>query len=541
MSDPARVFDYPTPDHGQADIPPHSVEAEQAVLGACLLDAAAPDRVRGVIAAEDFYRADHRVIFGAIERVRHEDGDPDVLTVAEALRAADELDRCGGLAYLQDLASCTPSAANVAAYASIVADKARRRALAAAGERLRIAAMKPGADLEELVREATARITSAAAGASGSGIDIIRGDAIQPEAVRWAWPGFVPYGKLVIIGGAPENGKTCIALGLGAAVTCGGRLPDGSTAPVGDVLIWSGEDGIADTLAPRLIACGADMKRVHFLHARREGERRRPFDPARDFPALAERASQLPGLRLAIVDPLVMAVSGDSHKNAEVRRGLQPLVDFAAAAGCAILGVTHFTKGTAGREPLERITGSLAFGALARVVLVTAKEPAEQGGARLLLRAKSNLGPSGGGFRYELCPVTLDGPHAGIPAVRPEYLGAIEGTARDILAAAEASEEPEEKSARAEAVAFLRDTLAGGPVPSKRIIADARACGIAEKTLRRAKSDLGIEAVKEAMGSGWLWTIPAKMANFTEQETWPSSGKVATLEDGQTTFEDGHI
>ena len=92
-------------------------------------------------------------------------------------------------------------------------------------------------------------------------------------------------------------------------------------------------------------------------------------------------------LALLIVDPIVSAVATDSHKNGEVRRGLQPLVDLAAAQGCALLGITHYSKGTAGRDPLERVTGSVAFGALARLVFGTAK-PTEEGAPRRMVRAK---------------------------------------------------------------------------------------------------------------------------------------------------------
>ena len=147
----------------------------------------------------------------------------------------------------------------------------------------------------------------------------------------------------------------------------------------------------------------------------------RPFDPSQDFAALAVEAARLPNLRLVIVDPIVSAVKGDSHKNAEVRNGLQPLVNFGEATGCAIIGISHFSKGTAGRDPVERVTGSLAFGALARLVFATVKETEENGGGRLLVRSKSNIGPDGGGFRYELRQVELSGDCAGITASRPEW------------------------------------------------------------------------------------------------------------------------
>src|SRR4029077_3422294 len=88
-------------------------------------------------------------------------------------------------------------------------------------------------------------------------------------------------------------------------------------------------------------------------------------------------ARKLPDLKFVILDPVVAAVSGDSHKNTETRRGLQPVVDLAEQLQCAVLGITHLSKNTSGREPLERIAGSIAFGAVARVALATVR-PADQ-------------------------------------------------------------------------------------------------------------------------------------------------------------------
>ena len=180
----------------------------------------------------------------------------------------------------------------------------------------------------------------------GPEVTLIRGDAIKAEAVTWHWPHYLAAGKLHIIAGAPGTGKTTHALGLAATITVGGCWPDGTLAPAGDVLIWSGEDAPEDTLAPRLVAAGADMSHVHFVtDVRQGGVEGVPFDPAQHFPALALAASRIPGLLMMIVDPIVSAITGDSHKYAEVRRGLQPLVAFADTADCILLGISHFTKG----------------------------------------------------------------------------------------------------------------------------------------------------------------------------------------------------
>ena len=214
---------------------------------------------------------------------------------------------------------------------------------------------------------------------------------VEPQPVDWLWPGWLAAGKLHLIGGAPGTGKTTVAIGLTAIVSKGGRWPDGSRARTGSVVIWSGEDDDADTLNPRLRAAGADTSRVRTVGRvvdDDDDDESYPFDPSRDLDALRDALRELPDVRLLVIDPVVSAVSGDSHKNAEVRRGLQPLVDLAGELGCAVLGITHFSKGTSGRDPLERITGSLAFGALARVVLVTAKQEAngDRHARRVLLR-----------------------------------------------------------------------------------------------------------------------------------------------------------
>lgn len=293
-------------------------------------------------------------------------------------------------------------------------------------------------------------------------VRLLRGDAIKLEPVHWLWRDFLPSGMLTILGGAPGCGKTTIALSLAAIVTRGGIWPDGSscTEP-GDVLIWSGEDANAVTAA-RLVAAGADMRRVHFIDGI-TGDDGGAFDPGRDMELLEATAEKLAAPRLLILDPIVSAVAGDSHKGAEVRRSLQPVVALAQRLGCAVLGITHFSKGTGGRDPVERVTGSIAFAALARVVLVAAKVKAESGDEaeerRVLMRAKSNIGPDDGGFAYALERVEV-APE--VEGQRVLWLEALDGTARELLADAEADHE--DGSTASGVDAFLRGLLANGPV-----------------------------------------------------------------------------
>jgi putative DNA primase/helicase len=227
---------------------------------------------------------------------------------------------------------------------------------------------------------------------------------------------------------------------------------------------------------------------------------------------LYEKALPIGEVRLMIIDPIVNVVSGDSHKNGEVRRALQPLVELGEKLKAVILGITHFTKGSTELDPLERVTGSIAFGALARVVLATAKMTEADGQLkRLLVRAKSNHGPDGGGFNYQIESVTLrDYPN--VFASQVIWGTPVDGAARELLRDLNDFNTPEERSSLSEAVDFLKVLLEGGSVLKKEITQKAMEAGIKDITLRRAKASLGIMTVHEGFGKGsiWKWCLPAK-------------------------------
>jgi len=220
---------------------------------------------------------------------------------------------------------------------------------------------------------------------------LVKGSEIEPVPYRWLWKGWLAEGKLEILAGAVSTGKTTIAIDWAATVTCGEKWPDGTVAEAGDALVWSGEDDPEDTLLPRFLAAGGDRERIRFVKGVVVDGRKRSFDPSTDMGALAMAAQSIPNLKMVIVDPVVLMVAGDSHKNTEVRRSLQPLAAFAAARSCVALGITHLTKGTAGRDPIERITGSLAFAAGPRLAMMAAK-PLDPDQKRRVVRVKSNMG-----------------------------------------------------------------------------------------------------------------------------------------------------
>lgn len=344
------------------------------------------------------------------------------------------------------------------------------------------------------------------------------GSDLTPEPYRWLWQYWLAMGKLHILAGAPGQGKTTIALAMAATITIGGRWPDGSRCAPGNVLIWSGEDDPADTLVPRLMAAGADRARCYFIEgARRDGEVV-PFDPARDLGQLLEAIEKIGGISLLVIDPVVSAVTGDSHKNTEVRRALQPLVDLAAKCDCAVLGITHFAKGGQGTDPAQRVVGSVAFTAVARVVMVAAKVKGDEEGqdARILARSKSNIGPDDGGFQYHL---EQSEPLPGIHASHIAWGKAVEGTARELLTDPdEPQQEQSDASAKDAAIDFLVEILKDGSAPSKYVETEAKAAGVSWATVRRAADTIGV--TKRKMNDAWYWFRP-KLLNQVAQDAQP--------------------
>lgn len=369
----------------------------------------------------------------------------------------------------------------------------------------------------------------APAGDYARDVSLIRASDVIPEPINWLWNGYLAAGKPHILGGAPGTGKTTIALDLAATVSTGGRWPDGTHTSTGNVVIWSGEDDPADTLVPRLALSGADLSRVYFIADIREGNEQRSFDPARDMEPLRRKLAEIGDVRLLVIDPIVSAIAGDSHKNAEVRRGLQPLVDLARTMHCALLGITHFSKGTSGRDPVERITGSLAFGALARVVLVAAKHQKEGGdgrAVRLFCRAKSNIGLDDDGFEYDLHQAELK-THPGIFASSVRWGEAVRGAAHELLAVAEATGDGGESGTLADAKQFLSDLLADGPLPVNTIKADVADAGYSWATIRRAQKALRIKPEKPGMKAGWVWRMPGHESALAIMATAEEKNAVA--------------
>jgi putative DNA primase/helicase len=170
---------------------------------------------------------------------------------------------------------------------------------------------------------------------------------------------------------------------------------------------------------------------------------------------------------------------------------------------CAVIGISHFTKGTGGKDPIERVTGSLAFGALPRIVFAAAAtdETSDYDMPRIFVRAKSNIGPRGGGFGYDIDAAPLmDRPD--IIATRIDWMGPIEGTARDLLDAA--GPQPERKSKLSDAETFPKSIIQPGEKKLQTYIAaEAEANGMSMVTLKRAKKAAGVTSTK--VRETWWW------------------------------------
>ena len=379
----------------------------------------------------------------------------------------------------------------------------------------------------QIALDAMARATSAPAQLPKrvhESIVLTNADSVTVKPIDWLWAGYLPRGMLALLAGLPGCGKSTLALAMAATITNAGRWPDGTPMKSpGSVLIWSSEDAMETTLVPRLMAMNADLSRVQFVTGILDANgNRRAFDPSSDIRALEEQAASIADLRLLILDPVLSAVGGDSHKAAETRRGLQAVVDMASARTIAVLGITHFRKGSANTDPAERVIGSQAFVALARMVLVASKVEDPEGGklTRIVARAKSNISADDGGFEFFLEQSEVK---SGIWAQGVQWGGAITGSALAMLNDAEGVESrfDEEKNAVGDAVEFLRGALKAGQRPVKEIDDEAKGAGISKGTLKRARAKLNARAAKSAMHGGWMLELPKGLNN--PEEAHPKS------------------
>jgi hypothetical protein len=311
-------------------------------------------------------------------------------------------------------------------------------------------------------------------------LDRIRVSDIETQRVRWLWPGHVALGMLNGLVGDGGLGKSTFTLHLAARVSRGQAMPDGS-AGIGpaNVLVLSAEDHPNAVIKPRLLSAGADTGRVFLVNIDESGYQLSQV-------AELEDAIVQDDVKLVIIDPLSAFLGKtDSYKDSELRALLAPLRAVAERTGAAILFVAHLKKGTES-TPLHRIAGSIGLGAALRVVSLVAED--REGGPedRLLVPVKNNLAKQPAGRRFSL----IDS-HDGNDVAVITWGDETSQTAAELLAPLP---ENKSKSKLEQAMDFLRALLADGPVPVKTAEAAAKGVGISERTLQRARSELGVKS-----------------------------------------------
>lgn len=268
-------------------IPPHSVEAEQSVIGGLLLENEALDKVADILSAKDFYRHDHKTIFEHISRLIELNRPADIVTVAESLENKAELSGVGGIAYLGALAQSTPTAANIRRYAEIVHERAVMRQLVVVGSGIAESAYAPnGRDAQQLLDEAEAKIFQIAEGGKRSTEGFLDIKQLLPQVadridqlysrdnqsdVTGVATGFsdldemtsgLQGGDLIIVAGRPSMGKTAFSINIAENVALDTKLP---------VAIFSMEMG-ATQLATRMIGSVGRLDQHRMRNGRLEDE-----------------------------------------------------------------------------------------------------------------------------------------------------------------------------------------------------------------------------------------------------------------------------
>ncbi len=347
---------------------------------------------------------------------------------------------------------------------------------------------------------------------------LVRLADVAPVEVDWLWKPYIPGGKLTILEGDPGLGKTWLALALAAIVTRGWPFPGQDGIPEqarepANVLYLSAEDGLADTLRPRLDKAGADVSRVFVLTGQQNGGEMPEAVTLADVGVLR---SALVAVKpaLLIIDPLqaYLGAGVDMHRANEVRPVLAKLAGLAEEFNCAVLCIRHLGKGQQDRA-IYRGLGSIDFAAAARSILLVGQDP-ENPQARAVVHIKSSLAAAGPSLGYTIGPDGF------------QWTGVSELTAAEILKPEQATEE---KSALEEAEAFLLDLLAAGPVDSKTVFKEARRLGIAERTLKRAKAKAGIKSQK--IGNTWVFRLGHGGQHGTDERESPRAihGTLDTL------------
>jgi archaellum biogenesis ATPase FlaH len=321
---------------------------------------------------------------------------------------------------------------------------------------------------------------------------LVRMSDVEPEEIDWLCPPYIPIGKLTIIEGDPGIGKSYLTLAIAAAVSKGEALYGSKAAEPGNVLLYTAEDGIADTVRPRLDAVSAEVHRICSIVGRLIASEDDGFDELEQHIADTQPI-------LVIIDPLVGFMGGKINMNQanEVREITSRLAEIAEEHSCAVVVVRHKAKQKQSNA-LYNGLGSIDLAAAARSIMSVAVDPDDKS-LRHIVHIKSNLAACGQSLAYKFDNGKF------------EWAGASDYTPRDLCRGSHVEDErPIEM-----ATDFLQRLLSDGPRKAVEAIKAAEAEGIASSTLNRAKKILGVASKQITRGDGrhWVWTLPDSQSN----------------------------
>jgi putative DNA primase/helicase len=345
------------------------------------------------------------------------------------------------------------------------------------------------------------------------GLRLARLADVQREEVRWRWLHRIPEAKLTLLEGDPGEGKSFLTLAFATAITLGIPLPgDIGEFPPRDVLLFSAEDGKADTIRPRLEDMGADLTRVYVVDGciGEDGEKRWPS--LKDDIGYIEAVLTSGRFGLVVLDP-INAYLGDTDGNQDtkIRAILGPLADLGERYNAIVLPLRHITKSPRDKA-IYRGIGSIGYTGAARSVLLAGRNPDDEG-ERVVICIKHNLAPESPAIAYDIDRMGLF-----------TWKGESSLTAEQILGAS--TDEP--PGALGEAIRFLKEELQDGqPHRSKEILANAAEQGISRRTLFRARDEVGVRAFQSQRQ--WFWEV-----RVPESHTTPWHSDAASASNGAT-------
>jgi RecA-family ATPase len=314
-------------------------------------------------------------------------------------------------------------------------------------------------------------------------LKIISMDTIQREEIKWLWYPYIPYGKLTIVQGDPGEGKTTFALKMAAELSNGRCLGDNEDTkprtPI-NIIYQTAEDGLSDTIKPRLEDAGADCTKILVID---DSEQPLSMQDSR-----IEQALEQTQAKMLILDP-IQAFLGDRvdiNRANETREITKKIGALAERTGCAIILIGHMNKGS-GAKAAYRGIGSIDFFAIARSVLLVGRVPNEPN-IRAIAHIKNNLGPEGDTVAFKLSENGF------------EWIGNYDITADELLSGISSGNK------RSKAENLLKSLLeANKTYPANEIFVQGKKLGISKRTLENAKQELGIKSIRT--GSVWHWSI----------------------------------